>query len=286
MLVLRVASTVIGVPVTLALIRLGGYGFSLATGAVLAMAALEFYAVAAARAGTPQRAAAPPLARLPAPLASLLAQDATAFLGVAWVALLVAAAHAGDGWWPGAMAVAAIVGWLWMVPRGQVPDALDRWLRFVGGVVYVGWLGSHLVLLRKMDGDGDWLLLAVGATFMADTAAFFVGRALGRRLLAPAISPAKTVEGALGGMAAGWGGVLLLNYATGLRLEAGLAVPLGLLVAAAAPLGDLAESLLKRSAGVKDAGVVVPGHGGFLDRLDSILFVVVVVYYYALWATG
>ena len=286
MLALRVVSTLVGVPATLALIRLGGYGFSVALGAVLVVAVLEFYAVAAARTGNPRGAIAPALSRLPHPLAALLAQGASAYLGAAWVALLVAGAHAGGGWWPGALAVSALAGWIWAVLRGQVQGALEGWLRLLGGVLYVGWLGSHLVLLRKMDGDGDWLLMAVGATFMADTAAYLVGRAVGRRPLAPAISPAKTVEGALGGFVAAWAGVLVLNYATGLRLEAGLAVPLGLLVAAAAPLGDLAESLLKRSAGVKDTGFLVPGHGGFLDRLDSILFVAVVVYYYALWAVG
>ncbi|MFQ5880084.1 MAG: phosphatidate cytidylyltransferase [Dehalococcoidia bacterium] len=285
MVALRVVTTIVGVPVVLALIRLGGIGFSVAVAVFLVIAVLEFFAAATSR-GNPQPVIAPALARLPPPIASLLPSTAPALLGAAFVALVVAGAHAGDAWWPGALAVGALVGWGWLLLRGQTEDALYRWLWMMGGIVYVGWLGSHLVLLRKLDGDGDWLLMAVGATFMADTGAYLVGRALGRRPLAPAISPGKTVEGALGGVAAGWGGLLLLNYATGLRLEPGLAVPLGLLLAVAAPLGDLAESLLKRSAGVKDTGAILPGHGGVLDRLDSILFVSVVVYYYAIWATG
>jgi phosphatidate cytidylyltransferase len=80
--------------------------------------------------------------------------------------------------------------------------------------------------------------------------------------------------------------VVVLNYALGLDVSAGPLIPLALLVPVAAQLGDLAESLLKRGAGVKDAGVLVPGHGGVLDRLDSVLFVVPMVYYYAVWVAG
>lgn len=284
MLALRVASTIVAVPVLLALIRLGGYGLSIGLGFLLACAALEFYAMTNARPGNPHPLAAA-VPRLLRPLATLLAQDTNAFLGAALVALLVAGAHAGGRWWPGSLAAAAIVGWAWLIVQGQTQDALHHWLRLTGGVVYIGWLGSHMVWLRKLDADGDWLLISVGAAFMADTAAYFVGHAVGRRPLAPSISPGKTVEGTLGAIAAGWGGVMLLNYATGVRLAWELAVPMGALVGLAAPLGDLAESLLKRSAGVKDAGSILPGHGGLLDRLDSVLFVAVVVYYYALWAT-
>ncbi len=153
----------------------------------------------------------------------------------------------------------------------------------MGGVLYIGWLGSHLVLLRQLDNGQDWVYLAVFATFANDTSAYFVGRAIGRTKLVPRISPGKTVEGSLGGILFGALGLVLLNWALGLRVDVWPLIPLAVLVPVAAQLGDLAESLIKRGAGVKDAGVLVPGHGGVLDRLDSVLFAVPVVYYYALW---
>jgi phosphatidate cytidylyltransferase len=129
-----------------------------------------------------------------------------------------------------------------------------------------------------------WRLAFLLATVMAsDTVAFFVGSAVGKRKLAPTISPGKTVEGALGGLLGGVGGALAV-WAAGLpgvpAWHAGL---LGAVVALLGMLGDLLESLLKRWAGIKDSGRLFPGHGGMLDRLDSVLFGSPVVYYYFSW---
>jgi phosphatidate cytidylyltransferase len=110
-----------------------------------------------------------------------------------------------------------------------------------------------------------------------------VGTTVGRTPLARRISPSKTVEGSLGGLACGAAAVPLLSLAFDLDIDIGALIPLAILVPLAAQLGDLVESLLKRSTGVKDASVLVPGHGGVLDRLDSLLFVVPMVYYYAIW---
>ena len=116
-------------------------------------------------------------------------------------------------------------------------------------------------------------------TWASDTFAYFIGSRWGRRKLCPEISPGKTVEGALGGL----GGTLLVvgwlgSAFAGLQLEQALL--LGCLIGVAAPVGDLVESRLKRYAGVKDSGAILPGHGGMLDRIDSLLFVVPVVYFY------
>ena len=127
------------------------------------------------------------------------------------------------------------------------------------------------------------MYLAVFGTFAVDTFAYFTGRALGRHKLAPAISAGKTVEGTLGGLAGGFAVVVLLNYFLGIRLEAALIVPLAALLPLAAVLGDLAESMIKRGAHAKDAGSILPGHGGLLDRLDSLLFTLPVVYYFLIW---
>src|SRR3989304_2811484 len=136
--------------------------------------------------------------------------------------------------------------------------------------------------LRDASNGRDWLLLALFATFATDTCAYFVGRAIGRTKIAPAISPGKTLEGSLGGFAGGGAAFLLLNE--GLDAGAGAEIiGLALLLPLAGEMGDLAESLIKRGAGIKDASHVIPGHGGFLDRLDSLLITVPLVYYYLTW---
>jgi phosphatidate cytidylyltransferase len=291
MLPLRVATAIVGVPAVIALIWWGDAGYSVAVGVILAVAALEFYAAVApaptpgrpASGGNPSFAQNPLAAVAQRPLPRLLNQRPLGLLGVALIALLVAGAHNGADWWTGALALAAVLPSLWLVARGETQAGLTDWLVIVGGVLYVGWLGSYLVPLRQLDDDGQWVFLAVFAAFANDTGAYFVGTAIGRTPLARRISPSKTIEGSLGGLACGAAAVPLLSYALALDIDVAPLVPLAILVPVAAQLGDLAESLLKRSTGVKDAGVLVPGHGGVLDRLDSLLFVVPMVYYYAIW---
>jgi phosphatidate cytidylyltransferase len=150
------------------------------------------------------------------------------------------------------------------------------------GAVYLGGLGGSIAALRIMPplAEGPLrIVLLLAIVMAADTAAYFVGRALGRHKLAPAISPGKTVEGAVGGVAGGVLGAWAVS-AAGLRLPAAHVVVLGVLVTLFAIAGDLLESLLKRWAGVKDSGRLFPGHGGMLDRLDSLLFGAAVLYYY------
>lgn len=161
------------------------------------------------------------------------------------------------------------------------------------GILYIGLTFSHLVLLRFTDSSliiatplgslsagAAYLWLALVGTWASDTFAFFVGSKLGKVKLCPAISPGKTREGAAGGVIGSVIAVTLLGYLFHLPLIHG--VSLGLLVGIVAPLGDLAESALKRWAGVKDSGRLLPGHGGVLDRFDSIMFAVPAVYYYIL----
>jgi phosphatidate cytidylyltransferase len=150
------------------------------------------------------------------------------------------------------------------------------------GAAYLGGLGGSIAALRVMapDAVGPWrIVLLLAIVMAADTAAYFVGRALGRHKLAPAVSPGKTVEGALGGVVGGVLGAWGVS-AAGLDLPGTHVVFLGVLVTLLAIVGDLLESLLKRWAGVKDSGRLFPGHGGMLDRLDSLLFGAAVLYYY------
>lgn len=171
------------------------------------------------------------------------------------------------------------------------------------GAVYVGWLFSYLTLLHGMQPGtirfsganipllippiahttpGEWLVIFVSAsTWMSDTGALFAGKAFGRHKLAPNVSPGKTWEGSIGGV--------LTSLATGAALGWWLHLPmvhaLGLaaLCAIAGQVGDLCESALKRDLGVKDFSTVMPGHGGILDRIDSMLFSAPLAYYYVLF---
>jgi phosphatidate cytidylyltransferase len=146
------------------------------------------------------------------------------------------------------------------------------------GLFWIGFALAHAVLLRELPHGGGIIAGVLVGTFVGDTAAYFGGRAIGRRPLAPSISPNKTVEGLAIGLVAGIAGV----WFTGLYqdwLSGTDALVLGLAVCLAAPLGDLFESYLKRDAGTKDTGTLFGAHGGALDRLDAVLFTAVVGYW-------
>ena len=152
-------------------------------------------------------------------------------------------------------------------------------------VLYIGLLLSTIVLTRDLEHGRAWIFLGLAATFAVDTGAYATGKAIGRHKLAPAISPGKTIEGALGGFVAGAAAVLVFNALldADVRLSSGLALALAFCIPIAAQAGDLTESAIKRRMGVKDASGLLPGHGGFLDRLDSILFVFPVLYLLVEW---
>jgi len=285
MLAQRIATTIVGVPLILGLIALGGVGYAIALAFILSTAALEFYAAVSHRPLTNSAVAEGEAEAEDQTAAAGLffGQRPLAYLGAGFVALLVAAAHNGSDWWTGALALMMFSAFLWLAWRGEVTAALQDWLVVLGGILYVGFLGSHLIFLRDLENGRDWTMLAIFATFAADTAAYFVGRAFGQKPLAPHISRGKTVEGTLGGFIAGALGVVFLNWVLGVRLDAAAILPLAILLPLTAAVGDLGESLVKRGAGIKDASVLVPGHGGLLDRLDSLLFTTVLVYYYVLW---
>jgi phosphatidate cytidylyltransferase len=166
------------------------------------------------------------------------------------------------------------------LPRRE--DTFVAWAWMTAGTLYCGWLLGLLVTLR-LDGR-NWVYLVIIATFASDTLAYFIGKAFGRHKLAPSISPGKTWEGAIAGIFGALIISLLFTRATPLQLNItpGEAIVLGFFISVIGQIGDLAESLLKRSVGVKDSGGLMPGHGGLLDRIDSIVFAGAVIYFFAL----
>jgi phosphatidate cytidylyltransferase len=175
---------------------------------------------------------------------------------------------------------------------GPFAPRVDRVLGTLFAVAYLGLTGGYLgalgtVQLPGATDRGDMLILAMVAVYVGDIFALYGGRAFGRHKLAPVISPKKTWEGAIAGLVGSAAGSLLAPFWFARALPVHHALALGLLLGSVGIAGDLAESLLKRAADVKDSGTLLPGHGGVLDRVDSLLFAAPVVYcYYALLLAG
>jgi phosphatidate cytidylyltransferase len=170
------------------------------------------------------------------------------------------------------------------IGASSVSQSLPRAAALLLGVAYTFGTLRWAVPLRAL--NPHWLLFALLLVWVGDAVAYYTGRALGRHKLAPVISPGKTWEGGIGSLV---GSVLLaVLYVPRFAPEVELPVAIGLAAAAnlAGQVGDLAESALKRGAGVKDSGHMLPGHGGWLDRVDSSLFAIPVVYWLAAWITA
>lgn len=178
-----------------------------------------------------------------------------------------------------ATTAATIALLLW--PASRLAATAGGW--WLGAAMYTAVPGAHLVLTRNFVDGQEWLVVLLAITFATDTGAYAVGRLLGRHRLAPAISPNKTVEGAIGGLALGAAAAIGVP----MLLDVGTRMPGPLLLAALVPLGamagDLVESALKRRLGVKDMSGLLPGHGGLMDRLDSLLVAGPCLYWIVRW---
>lgn len=266
MLPQRLAAAAVGLPLLFLAVWFGDPGFSVLIGLAAAVGCWELLRLVAPSAGTLTTALA-----LTVAMALSLGQHIADLAGP-WVILWLLATL---------FLPLAFAPWRRQDHR---EIARSRW-NAMGAAWCLGVLLSFYLALRLGPNGRAWTLLALGATFANDSGAYFIGRLLGRLRLAPAISPKKTIEGALGGLLAGMLATWALAQLQGLPLHLAGSLLLGLGIALVAQAGDLLESYVKRRAGVKDSSRLIPGHGGILDRLDSLLLVGPLVYLGA-WLAG
>jgi phosphatidate cytidylyltransferase len=209
------------------------------------------------------------------------------WLGVAMGALLPLAFYVGGMAHQAAAATVVVLVFLVaLFGRRELAVSVQSMAFTLLGVFYVGWLLSYVLLLRLLIDGPSYVFYIFGVVWLGDAAALVSGTLIGRHKLAPNISPQKTIEGAVGGMVGSLcgaisGGLWLLGHFTLLQCLA-----VGIMLAVFGQLGDLSESLLKRSTGIKDSGMLIPGHGGVLDKVDGILFGAPALYYYVLYTVG
>lgn len=259
-LLTRLGSALVVGAVMLAVVIWGRtLGLGILLGAIAAIASAEFYTITRRE------------HRLPNEVFGVAAAAAMPIAAALWGKLGLTAT----------VTILIVASLVWHVAFRQVRTADTAITVF--GAVYVGFLLSHLVLVRALDSGTELTLTIIISVWANDVFAYLIGSTIGRHKLAPRISPGKSWEGLAAGTlftVAVWFG---LYYVIDSPLSLSWLVLTGVGISIAAIVGDLAESRLKREAGVKDSGRLLPGHGGFLDRFDSLILVSVVAYYLLVW---
>ncbi len=272
----RILTAAVGVPILYAIFRIGGVIYLLFIMALILVGQLEFAKLLRSRNYPEQKVS-----------------------GLVFSLLLAVAAYMGYFYFMMALTGAVVLVLVFELRREREGEKVVRAGITLFGIVYLGWLLGHAVLLRNIgclkpvseyalnaqglkDPGFFFIFFTVACTFLNDTGAYFTGLRFGRRKLAPEISPGKTVEGTIGGIIACILTGIIVNYGFGSPLDSDWTISFSLLIAVSAVFGDLVESAIKRGAGIKDSGEIVPGHGGVLDRFDSLIFVFPVSYYFVL----
>lgn len=274
-MIVRFISATCAIPVILIAVWMGGLVLAILIGIIAGLAILEFYRL------LKLRNIRPPI-----------------LIGFSWTLSFIFAGYLLPGMVAWIAAVGALGIFIWCNVRYLMPaalgmtshtkstalkKALTNWIYSCAGAYYIGWTMSLLLIIRHEPMGLYWVLTIIFGTFATDTGAFMTGRLLGRTLMAPSISPRKTWEGAAGGTVFGTIISALMVLFMPITISLIPAIVLGVLISLAAQIGDLLESALKRASDVKDSGNIIPGHGGILDRADSIVLVIVVVYYFSWW---
>lgn len=279
----RVLTAVVGVPLLYFIFYLGGIPFLILILLVILFGDIELFKLLEAKGIQTERE-----------------------LGIAFSLALGIAAYFGYFYFAVVFSFAVIIIFLLALRRQDLSNAIIALSTGLFAIIYIGWFLSHAILLRNIDhnsnlktyvetvqGHSDigffYIFLVVSCTFLNDTGAYFIGRWKGKRKLIPHVSPGKTLEGTIGGIISSAIAAIVGNLIFKSPIEYHWVVLFGLVIGIVAVLGDLTESLIKRSAEAKDSGGILPGHGGILDRFDSLIFTFPVSYYMVLlyyWLHG
>ncbi|MFQ5787742.1 MAG: phosphatidate cytidylyltransferase [Thermodesulfobacteriota bacterium] len=269
----RVLTAIIGIPILYIIFYLGGLWFLAFFLIVVFLAQLEFAKILQIKGYSVERA-----------------------ITILFSLVLIIAAYFGYFYLTLSFTSIIIATFVLQLSKQDLQNAFMRAGSTLFGITYIGWFLSHAILLRNIDRNSNinsvteslqgvldvgffYVIFVVACTFLNDAGAYYVGNWKGKRKLLPRVSPGKTVEGTLGGIIT----AIISAGVVNLIFKSPIPFPwpflLGFIVAIAAILGDLVESMIKRSVGLKDSGNIVPGHGGVLDRFDSLIFVFPVSYY-------
>lgn len=279
----RVLTAVVGVPLLYFIFYLGGIPFLILILLVILFGNIELFKLLEAKGIQTERE-----------------------LGIAFSLALGIAAYFGYFYFAVVFSFAVIIIFLLALRRQDLSNAIIALSTGLFAIIYIGWFLSHAILLRNIDhnlnlktyvetvqGHSDigffYIFLVVSCTFLNDAGAYFIGRWKGKRKLIPHVSPGKTLEGTIGGIISSAIAAIVGNLIFKSPIEYHWVVLFGLVIGIVAVLGDLTESLIKRSAEAKDSGGILPGHGGILDRFDSLIFTFPVSYYMVLlyyWLHG
>ena len=260
MLRTRAIVTLIGTPLVFLIVYLGGWFFFTAVALVMVVSIYEYSTIISHMGWRLRQGLLVPLV-LAILVSGLYPSTQISDLTLA-IAIIVSMIHA-----------------LWQYEYEKAHAVLPRWFAFLAALILFGWMGSHLLRLRTLDQNGQWTIAILAIIFAVDVGAYLIGRTWGKRQLSPRLSPKKSVEGYLGGLLFGTPLVLLLQPLLYPTLPRPWLLGIAILFALIMPAGDLFFSLLKREAGIKDASQIIPGHGGILDRLDTVLWGSTIAYY-------
>jgi len=267
MIVKRIVTGLVLAVIVAILICTGGIPFVAALCIIATLASLEFYRIVKSQGVRP-----------------------LSWLGIVFSILLIVNAYIQqynypflpyprDFTLPLLLALMTLIPLIWLLFRPNKDNAFINWGWTVAGILYTGWLLSFYIQIRLLENGIGWIFLVVSCTALCDVGAYVVGSNLGKHAMASSVSPGKTWEGSAGGLATSIIIAVILAIAFKLPLYYWQMIAAGLIIGIFAQLGDLVESLLKRNVHAKDAGNLLPGHGGILDRIDSHLLVAPVAYY-------